>query len=89
MSNKISYDVETITSAQLRAARALLRWSADDLAQRSKVGVATIRRAEAIDGIPTITAANIASLKSALEAGGVQFISENGNGVGVRLSTRA
>ena len=39
-----------ISSAQLRAARALLRWSAVDLAIASKVGVATIRRVEVLEG---------------------------------------
>ena len=86
---KISNDLKMITSAQLRAARALLRWSAEDLARESKIGVATIRRAEAADGIPTITTANMASLARALESAGIQFISENGDAVGVQLLLRS
>ena len=74
-----------ITGSQMRAARALLRWSADDLALHSKVGVATVRRAEAVDGPPGITAANTDAIKHALEAAGVKFIPENGGGAGVRL----
>lgn len=74
-----------ISSAQLRAARALLRWSAVDLAKASKVGVATIRRVETIDGSIPVTAANEAALRAALEAAGVEFIDENGGGAGVRL----
>jgi hypothetical protein len=74
-----------ISSAQLRAARALLRWSALDLASASKVGVATIRRVEVIDGEIPATSANEAALRSALEAAGVEFIDENGGGPGVRL----
>ena len=35
-----------LTSAQIRAARALIRWSALQLANKSEVGVTTIRRAE-------------------------------------------
>jgi hypothetical protein len=35
-----------LTSAQIRAARALIRWSAQELANVSSVGVTTIRRAE-------------------------------------------
>jgi transcriptional regulator with XRE-family HTH domain len=35
-----------LTSAQIRAARALIRWSAEDLARHSSVSVTTIRRAE-------------------------------------------
>jgi hypothetical protein len=74
-----------ISSAQLRAARALLRWSALDLAKASRVGVATIRRVEVIDGDIPVTSANEAALRKALETAGVEFIDENGGGPGVRL----
>lgn len=74
-----------ISSAQMRAARALLRWSALDLAQVSKVGVATIRRVEVVDGEIPVTLANEAALRQALESAGVEFIDENGGGPGVRL----
>jgi transcriptional regulator with XRE-family HTH domain len=74
-----------ISSAQLRAARALLRWSALDLAKASKVGVATIRRVETIEGEIPVTAANEAALRATLESAGVEFIEENGGGPGVRL----
>ena len=76
-----------ISSAQLRAARALLRWSALDLAKASKVGVATIRRVEIIDGDIPVTPANELAIRRALEAAGVEFIDENGGGPGVRLRT--
>jgi hypothetical protein len=72
-------------SAQLRAARALIRWSALDLAKASKVGVATIRRVEVVEGVIPVTLANEAALRSALELAGVEFIDENGSGPGVRL----
>ncbi len=74
-----------LSSAQLRAARALLRWSALDLAKASKVGVATIRRVETIEGKVPVTAANEAALRATLESAGVEFIDENGGGPGVRL----
>jgi len=74
-----------ISSAQLRAARSLLRWSAIDLAKASKVGVATIRRVEVMDGNIPVTSANEAALRTALESAGVEFIDENGGGPGVRL----
>ena len=77
-----------ISSAQLRAARALLRWSALDLAKASKVGVATIRRVEVMDGEISATSANQAALRHALEAAGVEFIDENGGGGGVQLRIR-
>jgi transcriptional regulator with XRE-family HTH domain len=76
---------ENILGEQMRAARALLRWTALDLAKASKVGVATIRRVEVIDGEIPATKANQAALRRALEAAGVEFIDENGGGAGVRL----
>lgn len=74
-----------ITSAQLRAARALLRWSAVELAEAARVGVATVRRAELAEGQVQMTLANEAALRRALELAGVDFIDENGGGAGVRL----
>jgi hypothetical protein len=75
----------TISSAQLRAARALLRWSAEDLAKASRVGVATIRRVEILDGPIPVNPANEDALRRALEAAGIEFIEENGGGPGVRM----
>jgi hypothetical protein len=77
-----------LTSAQIRAARALIRWRAQDLARESAVGVATIRRAELTEAQTSMTAANNLAVRRALEAAGVEFISENGGGPGVRLQMR-
>ena len=49
----------------------------------------TVRRAEAFDGAPRLTAANAESLRSALEQAGVEFIPENGGGPGVRRPCRS
>jgi hypothetical protein len=78
-----------LTSAQIRAARALLRWRAQDLARESSVGVATIRRAELTDDMTSMTAANDLAVRRALEVAGVEFIAENGGGPGVRLRKSA
>ncbi len=77
--------VKRLSSAQLRAARALLRWSAVDLAVAANIGVATIRRAEVVEGELQMNLANEAALRRALEKAGVEFIDENGGGPGVRL----
>ncbi len=74
-----------ISSAQMRAARAMLRWSALDLARASKVGVATIRRVEVIEGEIPVTAANEAAIRQAFELAGIEFMEENGTGEGVRF----
>jgi ribosome-binding protein aMBF1 (putative translation factor) len=74
-----------LSSAQIRAARALLRWSAADLARESALGANTIRRAEVAEDGTSLTAANELAIRRALEAAGVEFIDENGGGPGVRL----
>ncbi len=77
-----------LTSEQIRAARAVLRWRAEDLANASAVSVATIRRAELQIGQTAMTTANDLAIRKALEAAGVEFIDENGGGPGVRLRDR-
>jgi hypothetical protein len=77
-----------LTASQIRAARALLRWSAEDLAQRSAVGVATIRRAEVSEDKTSLTIPNNSAIRTSLEIAGVEFIDENGGGPGVRLRKR-
>ena len=74
-----------LSSAQIRAARALLRWSAVDLAKESALGANTIRRAEVAEEGTSLTAANEMAVRRALEAAGVEFIDENGGGSGVRF----
>ncbi len=74
-----------LTSAQMRAARALIRWSAEDLAKATALSVATIRRAELTEKETSLTAANDLAIRRALEAAGVEFIDQNGGGPGVRL----
>jgi hypothetical protein len=82
---KKSTALTPLASGQIRAARALVRWTAEDLARASAVGVATIRRAELTEHQTSLTAANDLAIRNALEAAGVQFIAQNGGGIGVRL----
>lgn len=76
---------KVMTGRQMRAARALLNWSAQELAGSCQVSLATIRRAESVDGVPSMTAVNATAIQRALEAAGVEFIPENGGGDGVRM----
>ena len=76
----------SLTSAQIRAARALLRWSAADLTRESALGV---RRAEVAEEGASLMAANDLAVRRALEAAGMEFMEENGGGPGVRLKKRA
>jgi hypothetical protein len=78
--------LKPLTSAQIRAARALIRWSAEDLARESALGVTTIRRAELTESETSMTTVNDLAVRHALEAAGVMFIDEDGTtGPGVRL----
>jgi transcriptional regulator with XRE-family HTH domain len=74
-----------LTAEQLRAARALLRIEQADLAKRSGVSVATIKRFEAMDGPIKARTETVELLRDALDALGVIFIPKNGDDVGVRL----
>ena len=75
----------SITGGQIRAARGFLQWTAADLAEKAKVGLSTVRRAEDASGVPPLTAANLEALRRVLEGGGIEFIEQNGGGPGVRL----
>jgi len=75
-----------VTASQSRAARGLLDWTQQELADAARVGVATVRifEGEAAETRPAI----LAALRRALELAGVEFIDENGGGVGVRYRKR-
>jgi transcriptional regulator with XRE-family HTH domain len=67
----------------MRAARAALNWSLDDLAAASEVHRNTLSNFETrkYDGEPE----KLAAVKRTLESAGVIFIDENGEAAGVRL----
>lgn len=74
-----------ITSCQIRAARALVNWSARELAEKSGLGVATIRRMELADGVPSSNAQTLDLVRKVMESVGVEFIGSPEDGPGVRL----
>jgi predicted transcriptional regulator len=72
-----------ITPSQCRAARALLDWPQQELANQARVGVVTVRQFEG--GAVQPRSATMDVIRRALEAAGAEFIPENGGGAGVRL----
>ena len=74
-----------VSIRQIKAARALLGWSQDDLADVSQVSIPTVKRLEASDGDLGGRADTAAKILKALRTAGVEFIEENGGGPGVRL----
>jgi transcriptional regulator with XRE-family HTH domain len=77
-----------LTSDQLRAARGLLGWTQENLAQASGVAVSTVKRMEASNGVIRANTQNAWKVEQALRAAGVELIDENGGGRGVRLKTK-
>jgi transcriptional regulator with XRE-family HTH domain len=75
-----------VGSGQCRAARGLLDWSQQDLADRAGVGIVTVRQLEAGSNEPR--RATLEVIRRAFESAGVEFIDENGGGPGVRLRKR-
>jgi transcriptional regulator with XRE-family HTH domain len=74
-----------ITSEQIRAARALLRWEQRQLAEASQVSLPSIKRLETTPGPLAAQQRTVDALRSAIEAAGVEFLDGDGGGSGVRL----
>ena len=62
-----------LSSSQIRAARALLGWSGTNLAEKSGVGITTLRRYELQKGIPSANTSVLLTLKNTLENAGIEF----------------
>jgi hypothetical protein len=77
-----------VSIRQMKAARALLGWSQDDLAARSGISAPTVKRLESAEGEIGGRAETQEALLAALREGGIEFIAENGGGMGVRLAKR-
>lgn len=77
-----------VSIRQIKAARALLSWSQEQLASAAGISIPTIKRLEAQDGPLGGRNETGTKIRMALEAAGVEFIDENGGGPGVRLRKR-
>jgi predicted transcriptional regulator len=80
--------ITKVSIRQIKAARALLDWSQDDLALNSGVSAPTVKRLEAAEGDIGGRAKTAEALVAALQKAGIEFLPENGAGVGVRLAKR-
>ena len=56
------------------------------MAEQSRVALATILQVETEDGPVSVVAAEARALRLALETAGIEFITENSGGVGVRFA---
>ena len=78
-----------LSSSQIRAARALLGWSGTDLANKSGVGITTLRRYELQEGIPSANTTVLMSIKVRLEQAGIEFTGDPLVNPGVTLRINA
>ncbi|WP_320109631.1 hypothetical protein [Rhodopseudomonas sp. P2A-2r] len=61
-----------LTAEQMRAARAMLRWEQDELAEKARVSVKTIKRMESTTG--RMESRSDYAVKKALEMAGIEFL---------------
>ncbi len=74
---------EMVTARQIRAARALLGWSQQDLADKAVVSVNALARLE--KGSVDSRLSTLRSVQHALARGGIDFLPAGDFGEGVRL----
>ena len=79
-------NVDEISPAQCRAGRALLDLTQGGLAEAAGLGLSTVVDFE--KNRRQVSQSAVASIRDALKAAGVEFIQENGGGLGVRLKKR-
>lgn len=73
-----------ISPRQIRAARALLDWSQQELADQAVISLNSLKRFESSQGDPRLS--TLQSIQRALEKAGVEFIPADNKGEGVRMA---
>lgn len=81
--------MSTLTVEQMRMARAALGWSFETMAEKCGVSSRTLRRIESEDGLQKATNANLRLIHETLQAAGIEFIGDAGEGPGVRLWSKS
>jgi predicted transcriptional regulator len=81
--------IPKVSIRQIKAARALLAWSQEQLAAAAAISIPTVKRLEAQDGPLGGRKETESKILSALQGAGVEFIDENGGGPGVRMRKRS
>jgi transcriptional regulator with XRE-family HTH domain len=73
-----------ITSGQIKAGRALVGWTARELAAKAEIGFSTLIRLESEQGVPSSNVRTLEAIKKAFEEAGIEFIGTPESGAGVR-----
>ena len=74
-----------VTAEQLRAARAILGFSVSFVAKCTAIGTATLKRYEAVTGVPRSRKGHLQALSMFYEQAGIEFIGTPDDGPGIRL----
>jgi transcriptional regulator with XRE-family HTH domain len=67
-----------ISGAQLRADRALLKWSVRELSDQCHLSQSAIARSEQVNGTPPMRAHNLTAIRRVFEEHGIEFLALNG-----------
>ena len=81
--------MSALTVEQMRMARAALGWSFETMAEKCGVSSRTLRRIESEDGLQKATNASRRLIRETLQAAGIEFIGDAGDGPGVRLWSKS
>ena len=73
-----------ITSAQIRAARAMLDWSREQLSDNSSVGLSALMRLESAEGVPSGNIKTFEAVQKAFEKAAIESLGSPEEGAGVR-----
>jgi len=71
----------------MRAARAMLDWSREQLSKEAGVGISALMRLESAEGVPSGNIKTFESVQRAFEKAGIEFIGTPESGAGVRWKT--
>ena len=77
-SDRWSYSKPPISGAQIRAARALLKWSVRELSDQCRISKSAITRGERVNGTPSMQARNLNTIRQVFEEHGIEFLGLDG-----------
>jgi len=70
--------IPPISGAQIRAARALLKWSVRKLSEQCRISQSAIARGEQVNGTPPMQARNLNTIRQVFEEHGIEFLGLDG-----------
>jgi transcriptional regulator with XRE-family HTH domain len=70
--------IPPISGAQIRAARALLKWSVRELSRQCGISRSAIARAERLNDTPPMQPRNLNAIRRVFETHGIEFLGFDG-----------